>query len=220
MATLTRSFRNLFAVAAFAALPLVLTAGAASAGVVTVQYNVTSGTLDALFGSTPYTGGGTYTVRYQASSASALQPGPATLVTLNVTAGPSRPGLLGAPGSYPVSFYTPALMAVVGASAATGFRTATATTSMIPGYTGILIQLGNANRGAAGWHTVGPGSGRLTLSSMVASAFFLIPNTIAVFSGQEINRTFVPEPASGTLVLIGLAGLAGFGAAQRRRTRA
>lgn len=213
MRGLTRAIRPVELLAA--SLLLAALAHTASAGETTIQYQIVGGTTDVLVSPTPYFGGGTYTVRFQANSAAALIAGSSTLVTLNVGAGPSRPGLLGAVGTYPTSQFTlPNFATVVGASVTTGFRNVLGT-FYITGYP--PIPTGTADFGFAQWGLSGA-NGRLTLVETVSS-FFVVPNTVASFVGSEISRSYVPEPASGYLALSGLASLAGLAAARRRRTR-
>lgn len=221
---MTNPARAIGTAAALALLIGWLPATPASAGVTTIQYQIQSGILNAFSFPTAYTGGGTYSVRYQAGSANSLQAGPATLVTLNVTAGPNRPGLLGAPGAFPTAILTAlSFLSETGAVAATGFWTQTGYFTL-PVYPYNKIPMGNADQGVAQWFISGAGYGVLTIASTVASNNLLIPSTVAQYVGVEVSRTFtsgasVPEPATGTMLALGLMAF-GLASARARRRHA
>jgi hypothetical protein len=165
----------------------------ASADSVEIQYEITSGALDIISGSTPYTGSGTYSLRYTAAGLNSLLSGPSTLISLNVTQG-GLPGIVGVPGTYPTSIahIIPGSLSVYyGGAANTGDL-------VIKGYTpcpftpDCVILTGSGSNSGAEW---GPNFVRVRHTYTIGSGLVVLPD-VSVFVGQEISRTFVPEPGA------------------------
>jgi hypothetical protein len=186
----------------------------ASADSVEIKYEITSGTLDILSGSTPYTGGGTYGLRYNAASLNSLLSGPSTLISQNVTQG-GLPGIVGVPGTYPTSIaslISGSLSVYYGGAANTGDL-------VIKGYIecpftpGCIILTGSGSNSGADW---GPNFLRVRRTASVGNGWIAHP-VASVFVGQEISRIFVPEPDAMWQLGSGIALLVFF--TRRRRQR-
>jgi len=127
-------------------------------------------------------------------------------VLLNATNAGGVPVLAGSPGTYPV-FFQSISGTGYGGRVQVGAVNVTGTL-----FSGISIGTGTAT--FAQWTTLGV----VTIGRTAPGTLGILFPNISVYTGQEISRSFVPEPTSGTLVMAGLPSLAGLSAIGRRRS--
>lgn len=190
-----------------AALASFALAQAGAAATLTVQYGI-PGNL-----STP-----AFTIQYTATGPTAVDlSGPSTVLTLGGTGVTAR-GLVGQPGQ----FNATAPWFTGGSQPRFSVKTGTAVaTGLITGIYGTAIPVGYGQASYLVWPGPGAGPGSNTVLAFrfgYGPLGLPLSPSITPSVGAEVARTFVPEPATGSLVLLGVTCLAGLAAAGRRRS--
>jgi hypothetical protein len=106
--------------------------------------------------------------------------------------------LVGQPGTYSSNGY-----------ARTGSLQVNGAITLVVPTIGTYVQI-PTGVGAGAYATWKPSVGELLLAAASADASgWIIPSIASIFTGQEVSRTFVPEPRTGTLLIPGALVLAG-----------
>jgi MYXO-CTERM domain-containing protein len=222
--------------AASAAFMLFLLAGwpaPAVAGTVTIFYQINGGSTVAPAGTVPISSG-SFSVTFQAAGSYTRLTGPAVLNSFQVVGGKTYPIAPGA--SIQLTFSSLLLAPVSGTGTAGGvfanigiaaisgpynlhcFDTVVGACSGAGFAPSVVLSYPFTAVANAGQLNINAGTGPASgsLSAIYVSALGSGPFT-TTFIGQEVSRSFVPEPASAPLAGLGLLALGGYAA--RRRVR-
>lgn len=221
-------------VAPLTAVVLFFAASSADAGSITITYDLTSSVVSLLGGALSIPPGGTITsataqVTVQGSSATNATAGAAqiTNLTLVATINGTVGGSVLLTGGFSGSQVGGGAGTLTGALANIALSTLSLNLNgnvnciggLCPALGSFPVSLVNSlsiltgigNIGVGGFGTLGAG----TLNGLLTLSIGGSPSVVSL-SGQEINRTYVPEPNSFALLGLGVVGLAGF---QGRRAR-